>query len=503
MKVITLLIDTLRYDFMGYNNSSIKTPNIDRLASRSLIFDKAYLGSYPCMPARRDLYTGKFEFPFRGWGPLEYYDRDLATVLTAENGITSMLITDHYHLWEKGSGNYHFEFSGYEFLRGQEYDKWKVGPDEGHFYGMTEKQGAHLGEGYLEQNQRNVKLRTTEKDYFPAMLMSRAADWVEENQERDHFFLMVDCFDPHEPFDPPRHYADLYDPGYRGEEIVWPTYGWNKLTDDETRRVRALYAGELTMVDRWVGFFLDKVEQLGLMEETMIVLATDHGHMFGEHGIMGKPWGGISDSNMYEEVSHVPLLVYHPELSRPGRRVDALVQLVDLYPTILQAFGIEPSLEVQGKDLMPFVFDNDGVHGPRDVACYGRFGESFNITNGEWTLFIWPSGKKNFPLYWHSQLPARFGPYEITGLKEPRQGQDRWPVACARGEMPTQLFNVKKDPQQLRDQAAEHPEIVRELKRRAAEFLESVGAPYEQFERLGLNSTGTVRSGKGEDGGPR
>lgn len=486
MRVVLLLVDTLRYDFMGFNsNEAVQTPNMDRLAARSLIFDKAYLGSYPCMPARRDLYTGKFEFPFRGWGPLEYYDRDLATVLTAENGITSMLTTDHYHLWEKGSGNYHYEFSGYEFIRGQEYDKWKVGTDEEHFYGMTEKQGAHLPEGHLEQNQRNIKLRMTERHYFPAMLFSEAADWVEENRERDDFFLMIDCFDPHEPFDPPQYYTDLYDAGYEGEEITWPTYGWNRLTEEETKHVRALYAGELTMVDRWIGFFLDKLEQLGLMEETMIILTTDHGHMFGEHGTVGKPWAGISDSNMYEEVSHIPMLIYHPQLEQPGRRIGDLVQLVDLYPTVLEVFGIEPPYGIHGKTLTPYVLGNEHEYAVREVACYGRFGEAFNITDGEWTLFIWPPGEENTPLYWHSQLPPQFGPYETVGPFE--DGKDgHFPVACARGEMPTQLFNVKKDPQQLHDQSAEHPEVVRRLKRRAVEFLEMVGAPHEQFGRLGL-----------------
>lgn len=485
MKVVLLLVDTLRYDFMGFNTGgAVKTPNIDRLAGKSLTFDKAYLGSYPCMPARRDLYTGKLEFPFRGWGPLEYDDRDLATMLTRENGITSMLITDHYHLWEKGSGNYHFEFSGYEFIRGQEYDKWKVGPDEEDFYGMTEKQGAHLGEGELEQNQRNVKLRTTERDFFPAMLMSRAADWIEENRDRDDFFLMIDCFDPHEPFDPPQHYTDLYDPAYGGEEIVWPTYGFNKLTEEETEHVRALYAGELTMVDRWIGFFLDKLEQLGLMEDTMIVLTTDHGHMFGEHGIMGKPWSGISDSNMYEEVSHIPLLIHHPRMSRAGQRTNELVQLVDLYPTILDAFDVKPPPDVHGHSLMPLLSDGDGRYKGRDVACYGRFGEALNITDGEWTLYIWPPGEENAPLYWHSRLPPRFGAYEVVG---PFQ-DGSFPVACARGKMPTRLFNVREDPQQLHDRSSENPEMVRRLTLRAAEFLTSVGAPPDQFKRLGLTS---------------
>src|SRR5918993_1102882 len=314
MKVVTLLLDTLRYDFMGFNSNHWITPNMDRLAASSIVFDKAYLGSYPCMPARRDLWTGKFEFPFRGWGPLEHDDEDLTKVLTThkrprtpplvgnlvgrsdtadEPRLTSMLITDHYHLWERGSGNYHFDFSGYEFIRGQEYDKWKVEPG-----------GSP---------------------------------------------------NPVEAFDPPQHYVDMYDPDYEGEEIVWPTYGWNRLTERETEHVRALYAGELTMTDRWVGYLLDKLEQLQLMDDTMIILATDHGHMFGEHGLMGKPWSAIADSNMYEEVSHVPLVIYHPGLQQPGRCISDLVQLVDLYPTILEAFGIESPAGIHGKSLMPYV----------------------------------------------------------------------------------------------------------------------------------------------------
>jgi arylsulfatase A-like enzyme len=512
MKVVTLLLDTLRYDFMGFNSNQWITPNMDRLAASSIVFDKAYLGSYPCMPARRDLWTGKFEFPFRGWGPLEYDDEDLAKVLTVhkwprnpprtpplagnsvrrsdaanEPGLTSMLITDHYHLWERGSGNYHFDFSGYEFIRGQEYDKWRVEPG-GRPNPVEGKQVGHLSSGYFELNQRNVKFREIERDYFPAMLMTRAADWVEKNRERENFFLLIDCFDPHEPFDPPQHYVDMYDPDYEGEEIVWPTYGWNRLTERETEHVRALYAGELTMTDRWVGYLLDKLEQLQLMDDTMIILATDHGHMLGEHGLMGKPWSAIADSNMYEEVSHVPLVIYHPKLKRPGRRISDLVQLVDLYPTILEAFEIESPAGIHGKSLMPYVLGEDNGYRAREVACYGRFGEALHITDGEWSLFIWPPSEENGPLYWYSQLPpqSQYGAFRVVGPKNPRQSHDRWPVACARGEMQTQLFNVKRDPRQLDDQTIKHPEIVEHLKRCAVRFLQSIEAPPEQLERLGL-----------------
>jgi arylsulfatase A-like enzyme len=486
MKVVTLLIDTLRYDFLGFNgNTWVQTPHLNRLAARSVVFDRAYLGSYPCMPARRDLWTGRFEFPFRGWGPLEYDDRDLAGVITGGHGITSMLITDHYHLWERGSGNYHFNFSGYDFIRGQEYDKWKIEPG-GEHNPYPEKQAAHLPPGEFELNRRNGAFRQTERDYFPAQVMARAADWVEKNRYREDFFLLVDCFDPHEPFDPPRHYTDLYDPGYDGPEIIWPTYGWNRLTEAETRHVRALYAGEISLTDRWVGYLLDTLERLRLLDDTMIILATDHGHMFGEHGLMGKPWSQISDSNMYQEVSHIPLVIYHPRLPKGGKRVEDLVQLVDLYPTILSALGITPPSGIHGQNLLPLILGEESSYRPRDIACYGRFGEAVNITDGEWTLFIWPPNGDNTPLYWYSQLPPRFGAYTVVGENQPGRPHVRWPVRAARGQMPTQLFNVRLDPAQEYDQAPAHPEVVARLMQRAADVLNAVGAPIDQFERLGL-----------------
>lgn len=494
MKVITLLIDTLRYDFLGFNgNDWVRTPYMDRLAAKSVVFDKAYLGSYPCMPARRDVYTGRFEFPFRGWGPLEYDDMDLPRVLTKQHGITSMLVTDHFHLWEKGSGNYHVNFSGYQFIRGQEYDSWQIWPG-GEANTLGDKQAGHVPAGYFEQNRRNVTFRQSEADYFPAMVMTQAADWIEKNRSRDDFFLLVDCFDPHEPFDSPRSYVDLYDPAYRGDEVIWPTYGWNRLTSEETRHLQALYAAELTMTDRWLGYLLDKLEMLQMMDETIIILTTDHGFMLGEHGIMGKPWSAISDSNMYEEVSHIPLVVYHPKLRQPGRRIGDLVQLVDLYPTILEAFGIAPPKGIHGSSLLPYAREEGQEHEGRKIACYGRFGECLNITDGEWTLFIWPPGGNNDPLGWHSQLPPEFGPYRLAGTKTPALPHDRFPVDCPRGEMPTQLFDVRQDPQQLRDLSSDHPETLERLKLRAAQFLASVGAPAEQFERLGLTPAGSSLS---------
>jgi len=132
-----------------------------------------------------------------------------------------------------------------------------------------------------------------------------------------------------------------------------------------------------------------------------------------------------------------------------NKRLRQFVQLVDLYPTILDTFALEPPPGTHGKSLMPLVLGGNGEHVGLDVACYGRFGESLNVTDGEWTLFIWPPSQ-NTPLYWHSQLPPQFGPYKLAGSFE-KNG--RFPVSCAREETKTQLFKVSKDPQQLRDRA--------------------------------------------------
>jgi arylsulfatase A-like enzyme len=505
-KVILLLLDTLRYDAMGFNKDRVETPlldtlankeeevitpHLDKLAEEGVVFDNAYLGSYPCIPARRDVWTGNFEFPFRGWGPLEYGDKDLGRVITRKNEITSMLITDHYHLFEEGADNYHRSFSGYDSIRGQEYDNWIVNTDKPPHNLQTAKQGGHQPKKYLIQNWRNSQCRKTEEDYFPAKVMTEAAKWVERNHNRKDFFLLIDCFDPHEPFDPPQFYRDLYDPDYEGEEITWPTYGKNKLSPRELEHARALYAAELRMTDEWIGYLLRKLDRLQLRDKTTIILTTDHGFMLGEHDLIGKPNSSQSDSNMYRELSHIPLVISHPENKEP-KRVRDLVQLVDVNPTIMEAVGIQPLERIHGKSLMPFVLgdNNDRDYHVRDVASYGRFGEAVNVTDGEWTLFMWPPGKKNQPLYWYGQNPpqSRYTHHNLIGDfdVDPEKHKVRWPVECARGEMQTELFNVKEDPQQTHDLSRKKPGIVKDLKHAAVEFLQSVDAPFSQLQRLGL-----------------
>lgn len=484
MNTILILIDTLRRDHLGcYGNHWIQTPNLDALAARGAVFDNAYLGSYPCMPARRDIWTGRFEFPWRGWGPLEASDSDMVKIVT-QLGHTSMFISDHYHMWERGSGNYFFNFSGAEFIRGQENDLWITDPEIPiEFPGDPERMARHaLRPGSFARYKRNTSHFRVEEDYFAPQVFHKAAEWVEHNRTQKDFFLLLEVFDPHEPFDPPFPYNEMYNPGYQGDRFIWPTYGKSDIYNtEELKEIRALYAGEVSMVDRWLGYLLDRVEHLGLMDDTMIIVATDHGHLFGEHGMIGKPWSDLGDSNMYQEIAHVPLIIYHPK-GQPGCRIPHLVQPVDLFASILDGFDIPLPSETHGRSLLTGLLAPDMSVPIRQTAVFGRFGEAMNITDGEWTLYLWPPSNTNEPLYWYSYLPPQFGDVSVNDDFDGR----RYSARVTRGAMSSALYNVKEDPHQDHNLYAERPEVVSMLKDSLREFLINIDAPREQFIRLGL-----------------
>jgi arylsulfatase A-like enzyme len=126
MKVVFLLFDSLNRHWLGpYGGTRVPTPNFDRLARRGVTFDGHYVGSLPCMPARRDLQTGRLSFLHRSWGPLEPFDNAFPEIL-AEAGIYSHLVTDHYHYFEDGGATYHNRYDTWDFVRGQEGDAWKA-----------------------------------------------------------------------------------------------------------------------------------------------------------------------------------------------------------------------------------------------------------------------------------------------------------------------------------------------------------------------------------------
>ncbi len=377
------------------------------------IFDQAYIASYPTIPNRWDVHVGRYGFPTRGWEPLGHEDETLAQILSAR-GYTSMLIYDPPQL---GYHNYDYTrgFDAWWWVRGQHADPYITDPNiltplPAQRHKLRSVDGLKL---YL-RNQGSLR---HERQYKVARIAQEAVDWLETNHSLDPFFLCVDMWDPHEPFDPPWYDHQLYaDPDYEGERIIYPQYGrWDFMSPDELANVRALYAGQVTLVDRWVGRIFDTVEKLGLFQDTLVIWTTDHGHLFGEHNLEGKPGGQLS--NLYETTTRIPMMVHHPEGVGEGSTVSGLVQPQDIMPSVLEAIGAPIPPQAEGHSFWPMV--DGGAASARRYGFSGRFSpvvggaarrpavghlfdgwagserivESITVTSNEMAMLVGPQGR--------------------------------------------------------------------------------------------------------------
>lgn len=395
MNVIIIMIDSLRYDHVGcFGNDWIKTPNLDRFSEEAVVFKNAYPEGIPTVPVRTSLFTGNKTLNTRYWQPLTPEDVSIAEILDEYNYL-NMMITDCYQIM-KPNMNFTRGFHGYEFFRGQELDAWRTDPHNKDV-GQYIKEAQH-GDRYvrgLDQYFRNTQDREKEEDYFVAQVMGAAAAWLDRNHNHpvfDRFFLYVDCFDPHEPWDSPPPYNSMYtDPDYKGKYIIWPKGGpFEWLTKEELKNIRGLYAGECSFVDKWVGRLLDKIRALGLMDDSIIFIMSDHGHPLGDHGIMAK-----FGDNLYSELIRIPLMVRFPKGEHGGKRIDALVEVPDVLPTILDFLGHPLDLEyMNGKSMLPLV--RGEVEKIHEYAVTGFFGsEARCIRNEEWSFIRRPGEQRN------------------------------------------------------------------------------------------------------------
>lgn len=407
MKVIYIMADTFRRDHLGaYGNDWIHTPGLDRLASESAVFDNACIGSFPTVPNRRDTLLGRGDIglPFNRW---KAFERDEITLpeRLAENDIPSMWVGDTQNNVTHGI-NIYKGYTAWYLNRGQEADPYWLD-----FNVPLEWPVPHELIRYTAKTWHQVLInrahRRVETDWFAPGTYSMAIRWLERNYERESFFLWVDTFDPHEPWDPPQHYVDMYDPGYTGRVFEAPTYGLRKMmgiTDREIQHIRARYAGEVTMVDTWLGQFLEAVDRFGIADETLIIFTSDHGTMFdtpGDNGLICKPNTVGADGMLmsagrplkepvrhypiFENVARIPLMIRLPGMKK-GKRIEAIVQPWDLTVTILDAFGVPKPSELIGESLLPLI-RGEKQH-LRDAAICGTNMLAQAMT-GRWIYTVW------------------------------------------------------------------------------------------------------------------
>ncbi len=417
MNVILVMFDSLRKDCVGIYGrppwGKVSTPHLDSLAGEAMVFDRAYPESLPTLPARRAVYTGQRVYPFfnadfrlkgdfvgaPGWGPIPEDQATLAEIFQAA-GYRTGLIADVYHMF-KPSKNYWRGFDQWTFLRGQEKDPYRSGPEptqEEIDYWLPKELQTGPRIAFIRQCLKNMHDRTKEEDYFNARVFIEAVRWLEQNRDAGRFFLTVESFDPHEPWFVPEHYRRMYDDSGGPQQVVSGYADTHTMSPQLLRRTQANYSGLVTMCDRWFGYFYEAMEKMGLLDETLLIVTSDHGHSIGDKRYIGKR-GYPSDPSVFD----IPLFVRHPEGRGAGKRSSAIVQHHDLSAEVLRFAGIQPPEPMDG---IPFLDEALRGQETRDHATVG-WGAGVTVITKGWFFNCKVDGSGPF-LY---DLKAR-SPYE-------------------------------------------------------------------------------------------
>ena len=451
MNVIWIVADTFRQDHIGaYGHPYIKTPALDALAAKSIRFAKHYAGGFPTMPTRADHATGRWTMSFMGWEPLPESTTTLAQIL-ARNGFHTAAIVDTPFYVREGM-NYDRGFQTFFMYTGQEGSGTRV-------RGTGHHEARDLVASWRHESDRNAP-----------QTFARAMRWLERHYKED-FFLYVDTWDPHEPWDAPAYYTEQYLPSYNGE-IVQPVYArWQDapgLTEELVNVAHATYCGEITMVDTWIGQLLRRVETMGLLENTAIVFTSDHGFYFGEHGgLFGKMTFGKREdgtphqhgdrdarwahSPLYEELVRIPLLVYLPGID--AGVYQGSTSVVDVMPTVLDFLGQEVPASVDGVSLL---------RQAHDTSAPGR----------EFVVSTIPFANPGDPVRSVDNIRRQLGASPVTTVTA-----GDWSLLYSMDEGMSELYELSADPRQHRDLIHDRPEVAKELHGLLVKFMRETGVP--------------------------
>lgn len=492
MKAVIVMFDSLSRRLLPtYGCEHIHAPNFERLARRTATFDRSYVCSMPCMPARRDFHTGRPNFLHRGWGPLEPFDDSVPQMLK-QAGIHTHLATDHQHYWEDGGATYHQRYSTFDFIRGQEGDKWHgvVGGVDTEGYALRNAEGTS-SDDLSWQDRVNRTFMPNEEDMPQHRTFKAGLKFIDDNHAADNWLVQIETFDPHEPFNAAQRYRDLYPEhfaNYDGPISDWPPYRPVTETPEQVEHIRREHDALISMCDKHLGDVLDAFDRHDLWDDTLLIVWTDHGFLLGEHDCWAKVW-----TPYYQEIAHTPFFIWDPRCGVQDQRRQALVQpSIDLPVTLLGYFGVQPTADMLGHDLGPVVATDSPV---RPAAIFGQFGGHLNVTDGR-HVYMRATADSSADLFEYTLMPTRmkerFTPAEmqgLIGLAEPFGFTKGCRTMKIRGGVWRKfdnhlLYDIQADPAQaapLTDPATEQRMIglIRDEMKRCE-------APAEQYVRLGI-----------------
>ena len=498
MKVVMLMFDTLRRNKLpAYQADAFPLPNFKRLEGKTVRFDNFYVGSMPCMPARRDLHTGRLNFLHRSWGPLEPFDYSVFQALHRA-GVHTHLVTDHKHYWRDGGATYHPRYSTFEFIRGQEGDCWKgqVEKPQIHWQGMEDEETFRRRSGRMTQDLINRAAMPTQEEHFTHRTISAGIEFLETNQHQDNWLLQIECFDPHEPFFVPEKYLAQY--GCKPEDFDgWVPYYCGAPGGAEDEKVRKFYQALITLCDDYLGQLMDKLKALDLWDDTLFIVCTDHGFLLGEH-----QWWGKNIMPVYNEIANTPFFIRDPRIKAEGVRRSALAQTIDIPATLLEYFGLPLPSSMTGKPLRPAIENDSPV---RDYALYGYYGGHINITDGNAVYMRCPREKGNAGLFEYTLMPTRidsmFKPGELKKIRihpgfDFTQGAQVMQIPATFSYLNPwrfgdKLFDLRYDPQQKH--ALHDSERAFHLAQAMKQLMQEHDAPPELYARFELDGLSRAR----------
>jgi arylsulfatase len=390
--ILWICSDQQRFDSLGcYGNPFVQTPTLDRLAQEGVLFEHAYSQSPVCTPSRASFLTGRY--------PRTTRCRQNGQAIPPDEVLVTKLLHDAGYVCGL-AGKLHLAPCNPSVCDGTEqrvddgYDQffWSHDPSDAwftHDYTQWLRDKGLRRDSQPFQESKHVQVIPSEEHSQTTWCVERAMSFIRSAERfKQPWLFSVNMFDPHHAFDPPiaalERYRDILDdiplPNYVEGELedkpIWQRidhagaygnrsgYPYKGMSDADHRWIRAAYWAMIDVIDTQIGRLLNFLEETGQRENTIVIFTSDHGEMLGDHGIY------LKGPYFYEPAVRVPLIISGPGMLNNGARSEALVELVDLAPTLLQASNMEQPLGMQGQSLLPLLTGEKELDTHRDdVYC--------------------------------------------------------------------------------------------------------------------------------------
>jgi len=412
LNVLFIAVDDMNNDLGCYGHPLVKSPNIDKLASQGVRFDRAYCQFPLCSPSRSSIMTGLRPDTTRVFNLTYRFRSGLPEVVT----MPQMFMKAGYHAARVGK-IYHYGNPGdigtsglddpdswQEVVNPAGRDKTTLEPD---IINYTPQRG--IGSAMCFLNDQTG----TDEEHTDGKVATEAIKLLEAHKT-EPFFLAVGFYKPHTPYIAPAKYFEPYpmdkitlpsvEAGFQagavplalGSTKPWPYFG---VQPDQARECKQAYYAAISFVDAQIGRVVDALDRLGLRDNTIIVFWSDHGYHLGEHGLWMK-------QSCFEESARVPMIIVAPGAQGAGKVSKRTVELVDVYPTLADLAGITPPAGLEGSSLRPLLNDPAAAW---DHPAYSQVQRGdvpgHSVRTERWRYTEWGFGSEGSELYDHEADP--------------------------------------------------------------------------------------------------